>query len=137
MSSVGGDLSKVAKEFYPFKIACYDTGHFVQSPYEFRKPFLANKPEGHVWYGYDVIVKSPTEVEFVTYDMRDSYGGLGRENGRFEATVDEAVTKEAIERRLNALAKEVRLRELERAEAKIVSDYGNRIGFLVRTGIAS
>lgn len=113
---------------FPFTLKARETPHFTSSPYDFRKAFLANKPESLSWFAYDVVVASPTDVEFVVYDMRDfCRGGIGKEIARFEAKVGRGVTRASIEHRALYLAQERRNAELEAAEAEVVRTYAAEI----------
>lgn len=65
---------------------------------EFRDEFLAVKPARMHWYAYDVLIKSPTSIVFVVYNMRDNFkGGVGDEIARLKSECSEAKTKPWIE----------------------------------------
>lgn len=110
---------------FPFTLHCNDKGW---SAYEFRSSFLASKPDDLSWYGYDVIIHSRTNVEFVVYSMRNSFsGGLGREIARFSAKVPASMTNAEIERRALHLATIKREAELHAVETEIILDYAAAI----------
>lgn len=113
---------------FPFTVGAIETPGYTSSPYDFRKAFSANKPEGVVWYAYDVVVKSPTLVEFVVYSMRDMcFGGIGEQIATFDAIVDRSVTGPAMLREATRTAQYRRFQELEAAEAAIVARYAREI----------
>lgn len=110
---------------FPIHLACNDKGW---SEHAFRKSFLEAKPKELIWFGYDTIIHSQTDVEFVVYDMLDNmYGGLGKRIGAFKTAVSEQVTGDAINRRIMALATARRHRELSEAEAVIIKSYADEI----------
>lgn len=121
------DILKFAEEFFPFTLGAWDSGYgWSRSPTDFQGAFMANKPEGLVWYAYDVEVKSPTLVEFTVYDMACNVkGGIGRKIAEFGATVEPWVTQTAIEARVKVLAQAVRDRELARQEERKVEGYAD------------
>lgn len=126
--NVASDIAKSVRDFFPFTLAAYETPHFTRSPYDFRAAYLANRPKGESWYAYDVVVKSPTEVEFIVYDMRCNLsGGIGKEARRFKCTVAPEVTAPSIERRVQAMAVLVRQQELDRIEQAAIGGYADVI----------
>lgn len=84
------------EDFFPIEIPCsYIHGH---SCMEFRDEFLAVRPANMHWYAYDVIIKGPTSIVFVVYNMRDNLrGGVGDEIARLKSECSEAKTKLWIE----------------------------------------
>ncbi len=74
-------------DFFPINFFCDPkTG---QSEYYFRDIFLKEKPEELIWYSYDVIILSPTLIEFVVYGMQSSlFGGVGDELLRLKVLCD-------------------------------------------------
>lgn len=130
----------MADKFFPFTVyAPNESG----GPYEFREAFDANRPETYevvetwgtyehrsmrkfTYFGYDVIVLSATEVEFVCYSILDTcYGGRGDLFHRFKAKVNKSVTTPAINRRLVSRAVDRRDEELRQAELLIIKAYAN------------
>lgn len=98
------------------------------SPREFYAAYMEAKPEGLSWFGYDVEVRSPTEVTFYVLDMADfARGGRGRVVKQISAKVDQSVTKKAIERRLWTIAVEKRKQELRDAEDRIIAGYADEL----------
>lgn len=121
-------LRQAANDFFPFTLRAQETLNYTYSPHAFREAFLSAKPEGMSWYAYDVIVRSPTKITFVVYDMRDmTYGGIGGEIGRVDWIVDPKITGQAMNDRMFALARDVRQQELEAAEMKVVAGYADQI----------
>lgn len=95
---------------------------------QYLDDFLRVKPRGLVWYGYDVTVCSRTKVTFTVYDMLDNFrGGLGKQIATFESAVSEETTRDSVERRILALAKQRRLQEIEANEQAIVKAYADKI----------
>lgn len=110
---------------FPFTLHCNGKGW---SEHRYRDFFLSAKPAGLSWFGYDTILHSRTDIEFVVYDMKDSfYGGLGSVVCRFRSVVPPAVTKEHVEQRIFLLAAERREKELADEEAAIVRRYASEI----------
>lgn len=119
---------------FPINIPCCDQGG---GSYAFRSFFMATRPKDIIWYGYDSIILSKTEVEFVIYDMFDDMfdncrGGLGAEITRFKALVPESTTERFIERRILDLAMERRTIEIIAAEGEIVKRYADEIRAEIR-----
>lgn len=101
---------------------------YENSTRDFYQTFMANRPKGLTWYAYNVVVKSPTEVEFVVFDMEDmATGGIGDEIGRFEATVDASVTLVAMTRHAHELATLQLYDERVAEERRIVAGYAAEI----------
>lgn len=112
-------------EVFPIVIGC---DHRGWSDFHFQRLFLSNKPDGLIWFAYDVIINSPTEVEFVVYNMADScYGGVGAKIASFSAVASVDTTRDAIERRIRAIATERRNAELQAAESIIIDGYADDI----------
>lgn len=89
---------------------------------------MARKPDRLSCYGYDVIVLSRDEVEFVAYGMRDTcFGGLGDEVGRFKTKAPRMLTREPTKNRAHQIALLARQDEIERAERDIVQAYAEAI----------
>ena len=106
--------------FFPIHINAEETPHFTSSSYKFRPLFLANKPTGMSWYAYNVIIHSPTNVEFVVYDMFCSArGGIGKEVGSFEATASAELTAPYIQKHAVSIA-QYRIDEERRAANKLI-----------------
>lgn len=113
---------------FPILMPCYETPHYTSSEYNFRKAFLANKPEKMTWFAYDVTITSPTSVTFTVFGMRDNcYGGIGKRLDSFDTCVDGALTAEYIEKKIRQLARQQREDELEAEEARIVASYADKI----------
>lgn len=123
--------------FFPLMV--YSNGqHGIHS---FLDSFLKNKPkkiekkysfsdytyeEDFYWYDFDVKIISPTEVEFIVFDMEDfCYGGRGRKIHSFKAEVSKNETKKYIDAKLmkNAIAR--RDKELKEIERKICQGYAD------------
>jgi hypothetical protein len=119
----------MAEKFFPFRVECEQRlDGQVWSSHEFRNVYNANRPKDKSWYAYDVVVKSPSLVEFIVYDMHDMcYGGLGKEIRRFEAKVHPELTRKSIERRAGMFALERRDRELVEQERAILLRYRDEI----------
>lgn len=110
---------------FPFTIHCTNS---CTQPYGYYGTWMKTKPEKLVWYAYSVEIKSPTQIEFIAYDMRDSYfGGIGRKIGTFKATVTPDVTRKSIIARATDLAADKRQQELEAEEARIIGEYTHAI----------
>lgn len=127
--------------FFPIRI--YADPNFGGGPWDYRKIFDANRPkeykrvekwrtfvherwEKFIYYQFDVIVLSQTEVEFVCFDMEDfCYGGRGKEIHRFRVTVDKSVTRKTIETKLFNRAMFRRDTELAAEELKICNRYAD------------
>lgn len=110
---------------FPFTIHCRENYH---TPFEFRDTWLKIKPAKLTWYAFSVVVESPTQVEFIVFDMKDSYfGGIGNRIGTFKATVSPDVTRKSIIARAAELAADKREKELEAIEARIVGEYTQAI----------
>lgn len=123
VSSIAGIPSAV--ELFPFTIECDYRGW---SAHAFRDAFLARKPEGLTWYAYDVVVRSPNDVEFIVYSIACNVrGGVGREVARFQAEVPRSTTWPSIERQAEQLAKVLRRKELTEAEDEIIRGYASAI----------
>lgn len=111
-------------EFFPFRLYCDHERGWSAS--QFKNTFMKVKPAGLTWYGYDVIIHSPTEIEFVVFEMYDNFsGGVGNEIARFTATVSRSVTDRDIRSRSMELAVDRRRHELCEAEAEIINRYAN------------
>ena len=107
---------------FPFVIACYDTGYkWVWMDRNFEAAWRTVRPKDFGWYCYDVIIHGPTQVEFVVYDIANSFsGGIGAEIGRFKADVDAALTKDPIHAEAYRKVKWARQVELDRAEEALL-----------------
>lgn len=134
------EISDVAKgqfeRLFPFILYCEEKGDgSVHSALKFREVFINSKPkEIGSFYGYDVQVLSPREVEFTVYGMRDNCrGGLGAVTGKFKAYVNAKTTEDAIEARIKTMASDRRRMELELMEAKIVRGYAEELRTLLKT----
>lgn len=115
----------MSDQIFPITLPCNDRGW---SAYTFQKAFLAAKPDKLIWYGYDTIIHSPTEVEFVTYDMQDNvYGGLGKKTATFKTEVSTDLTADDINRKIMSLAALRRKAEWKAIEAEIISGYAEEI----------
>jgi hypothetical protein len=118
-------MDDITKKIFPITLACDDRGW---SAYSFQKAFRAAKPEGLTWYGYDTIIHSSTDVEFVVYDMENNvHGGLGKKTGQFRATVPPSLTANDIDRKIVFLATERREAELRAAEQSIIAGYADEM----------
>ena len=110
---------------FPFTVHCAENYH---TPFEFKDTWMKIKPAKLTWYAYSVEVKSPTEIEFIVFDMKDNYfGGIGAKIGTFKATVTPDVTRKSIIARAARLAADKREQELEAEEARIVGQYTHDI----------
>lgn len=114
----------MSPQIFPITLACNDKGW---STHAFQKAFLAAKPDQLIWYGYDTIIHSPTEVEFVVYDMDNVYGGRGKKTGAFKTEVAADLTADDINRKIMFLAAQRRKAEWEAIEAEIISGYAEEI----------
>ena len=111
-------------DFFPFTVQGSDDSGGVN--WGFRKLLVDNKPEKLVWYTADVVIKSPTEVTFIVYDMLDMcYGGRGKQIAQFDAVTTLEVTRAAIERRASQVAYYKRAKELSDHESAIITQYTN------------
>lgn len=118
-------MTTINEEFFPFTLPCTDQG---SGSYEFRPYFMKARPENLIWYGYDTVINSPVDVEFIVYDMRDNvYGGLGKKIATLNAVVPDTVTSGPINERARYLARSRRAQELAQTEALIVSRYADEI----------
>lgn len=124
----------MANSVFPFTVYCNRRTGWGDS--SLRDTFLAVKPKGMIWYGFDTIIRTRTDVEFVVFDMRDFVsGGLGDEIARLSAKVSADLTNSAVEERIRCLAVERREAELHDMEMAIIDGYvdeiRNSIGSLV------
>ena len=104
-------------KFFPFTIG-YDS-RFGGINYDYRALFMANKPKDMIWYAAAVIVHSPTQVEFVVYEMYDNYyGGVGAEIARFFVAVDKTANDKAMEQRSFIMSEKLMLMEERAKRAK-------------------
>jgi len=116
------------QDFFPFTLQCNDKHGFAENPSEFREVFAATRPKDMFWYGYDVTIKSPSEITFHVREMEDSFfGGIGAVIHSFDVRVARDVTQVAIYNRARKFAKWKRERELEEAEESIMASYTTRI----------
>lgn len=114
-----------AGPLFPFTLKC---DHRGWSDHSFRQTFMDYKPRGMSWYAYDVIVTSPSEVEFVAYGIFcPAKGGVGDEITRFKADVPASLTCQSIKHQAERLALAFRKKELAGAENLIVSGYAAAI----------
>ena len=110
---------------FPFMLHATEKGW---SDYNFLSAFMKAKPEKLIWYGYDVIVRSPTEITFRVYNMRDScYGGLGDKIAEINAEVEAHITGESINNRIMFLAQVMREEALDRIESDAIAKYAEQI----------
>lgn len=117
------DADKPALVF-PFTLHAEEWAAYTESPRNFREAFLAAKPEGLIWYAYDVTVQSSTLVDFTVYGMRDTVsGGVGKKVGAFSAAVSAEVTRPAIVREATRLAAARRDDEVQQREDEIIAGY--------------
>lgn len=137
---------------FPFRIYSNDDngGGF----YEFRDVFVANKPEyietvhekdtrweytrreQFIWYTFDVIIHSQTEIEFVAFDMKDfCYGGKGKEIHRFKVKVAKSVTEKEIRKELLFRAMLRRELELNAEENRIIKAYAHEASLHYKLGL--
>lgn len=113
---------------FPFTLYAEETPHFTKSSYAFRPTFLANKPTGLTWFAYDVVIKSPTNIAFVVYAMRDNiYGGLGDKIDQFPAIVPAELTRKFVEERAMLLARGRFDDELRASQRAIIKSYADEI----------
>ena len=116
----------MGEEVFPFTL--YADRVKGWSDYDFRKDFMKVRPRDLVWYGYDVIIESVTQVTFIAYDMRDMcHGGLGDKIAEFPATVDKTITSACIERRIWCMAERARDHELAATELLKITEHAERI----------
>lgn len=109
---------------FPFCLFAEETPHFTSSERDFQQTFLATKPADMSWFAYDVVILSPTQIEFIVYNMRCiASGGIGEPIANFSATVPAVLTLKHMERRAFSLARARRDEELLEAERKIVKSY--------------
>jgi hypothetical protein len=110
--------------FFPFTLHAEETPHYTQSEGKFRAVFNAVRPKDLSWFAYDVVIKSPTYVTFVMYDMRDNCsGGLGKYIGKCHSVVDAKLTRPFIEKQAQRRAVARRARELHAAENALIARY--------------
>lgn len=123
--------------FFPFTV--YSNKEHGYSPSGFKEVFRENRPEyievkfsnftyksKFVIFCYDVIILSPTEVEFICFDL-DNLASDGRCKfiHKFRATVNKKVTSNYINHRLLQRGADRRARELEERELEIYKKYAN------------
>ena len=119
---------------FPFTIKAIEHPHHTHSDHRFRH-VMRTLPKSESWFAYDVIIHSPTEIEFVTYGMRDTcYGGIGTERERIKTTVPASLTRQAIETKAFKLAEKRRADELAEIERLIIARYADEI--LTENGVA-
>ena len=90
-------------DIFPIKIRA--SGQCGGGAYGYRGLFLSGKPEGRSWFAYDTNILSETTIEFIAYEMKDSFsGGIGREAFRFTVAAQKDQTRYDVEQRIKALA---------------------------------
>lgn len=115
----------ILDRIFPIPLYCDGKGW---SENRFQLAMRSVLPKGLYWFGYDTIILSPTEVEFVVYGIRDSvWGGLGDEIARIKANVNKVLTEEYIESRIQYLARERRDKELRDAEESTIQKYADEV----------
>lgn len=108
----------------PVTLQAYETEYGKQYALSFYQLWMENKPPNLSWYVYDVIIHSPTKVEFISHRMLDTaFGGVGDENGRFIVECDQSLTRPHIESKARELAREKRRVELAAIETEIIEQY--------------
>lgn len=110
---------------FPIKLYAYQSqsGH-TNSESAFKDLFYSTKSKDMVWYAYDVHILSTNQVEFIVYDMRDSFhGGIGKEIGRYKVFCETKLTDKFIDKRLMEIAVDRRRNELEQIEQDIIDSY--------------
>lgn len=113
-------------QFFPFTLKCDRANGW--SAYDFKGLFLATKPKDTTWYAYDVVVLSPSRVEFIAFGMRDSYhGGVGEVIGRYAAEAPSSVMRPSLVDRALKLGKQRFLREQELRDTEIIATYANEL----------
>jgi hypothetical protein len=116
------------EDVFPITLRCTPDGHY---PYGWRETFLAAKPAKMVWFAFDVIIHTPTGVEFIAYSFDELHFHVGDEIGRFHVDVSRDLTENDINRKILILAKNRRLKELEDEELKIINRYADEIRALI------
>lgn len=131
------------ENFFPFTVHgnSYYSVHFGGGVHAFRKVFYANSPktievvekfgtfehkrtERFSIYCFDVVILSPTEVEFICFDMLDNlYGGRGKKFHQFKVECPREIIEPYISERLVERAIARRNAELELKEMEIVAGY--------------
>jgi hypothetical protein len=124
----------MAKSFFPIHLPAVERGSTAFNDRDFQALFDQHRRKDQSYYAYDVIVKSPTTVEFSVRDMIScSQGGIGRELYSFELhDVDEDITAPAIKRHATQMAQQVRDWELRREEERRIADYAATIEHAAR-----
>lgn len=90
-------------DVFPIKLLCCREKGW--SEYGFRAAFIINKPDELPWYGYDVVINSPTSVTFLVWDMYDNvYGGCGSVIAEFTVEVKSCLTRKFIISKAASLA---------------------------------
>lgn len=111
---------------FPFTLYCDD--RHGGGPHEFRATFTEVRPFDRTCYCYDVVIHSPTRVEFVAFDMLDMCsGGKGEKCFTCEAVVDVSLTKRFIDREIMFEAALRREAEIRRSEAAIIEQHAAQI----------
>lgn len=113
-------------DIFPFTIHCdREHGHMRS---DLMSLFLSVKPRGMTWYGADTIFLSPTEIEFVVYNMADVvHGGVGYETARIRHQCPTPIATQYITDRCIRVAKDQRAVELELREAAIIAQYADSL----------
>jgi hypothetical protein len=117
-----------ANELFPVRLSAHNNNGNGGGNYGFRSLFHNTKRPHQIWYAYETLIHSPSDVEFVVFDMLDSvYGGVGNEIYRYRTPADPAITMPEIRGAAISLAEEIRKRELNRAEDEIIARYAESI----------
>lgn len=99
----------------PFPFTIHWGGHYTLLP-----TFHAVRDTKQTWFEFDVLVRSPKDVTFKVYDMKDfCHGGRGGFIYEVEAVVAPRLLKARIESRILVLAQdeEIRIEHKRRTDA--------------------
>lgn len=108
-------------EMFPLRLNCDREKGW--SEHDFRSIFIINKPDDLSWYGYDVVIHSPTEVTFDVWDMYDNvYGGCGEVIAEVKATVKPVITRKYIVAKAAHIA-EARIKQEKKYEEAVKVAY--------------
>lgn len=115
-------------KIFPIELRCdRDKGWSNQAFYQL---FRDSKPPKSPYYGYDVIITSPTTCTFITYDLEYDCGGnahVGRKLQEWWSDCDRELTQKFIDMRCHRLATEMRENELYGQELLIIETYAMQI----------
>lgn len=110
-------------DLFPFTIRARDNGHFIWMDHTYRETWLKIRPKDYIWKCYDVTIKSPTEIMFTIYGMRDMcWGGIGDKQDDFDVTVDDSLTYKSIVEECESRARAIRRQQIQEQEQALIDE---------------